>query len=290
MQIHIFGDIGGHHDQFMEALTKLGVNTETHTVPPGVGVIQVGDLVHRGPDGDKLVAWVDEALKVNNRQGTGRWVQLFGNHEGHHVGGPKFSQSVKGQTVEWALSAESERTLKGWWGSKKAFMAAAVHRTDTNRDVLVTHAGLTRQTWVGVNCDLASGVDWVAATLNRQSLRSSFAPGWLLGGYYEARAGSVMPPSVAWASAAKEVYPSWEGRECPFDQVHGHSACWNWTNDQSYLEYSMTAKLDKDRNRRFTRWTNTDGTSFYCVDQGLGRHAPRLPIASLDVEGEILIP
>lgn len=288
MDIYIFGDIGGHFYPFTAALEKIGVSVETATVPKGTVVIQVGDLVHRGPDSDLLVSWVDEAISMSK----GRWVQLLGNHEGHHIGGPKFGQNTKSGMMEWELSAASEKILKKWWGSKMAHMAAAIKRTDQGepRDVLVSHAGLTFQTWSSLG--FPQGADWTAAAINKQNIKLAFAPGWLLGGYYKSSTGGMQPPSTAWASAAREVYPSLVDREMGFDQVHGHSTLKNWFSGHWWPDVpeDITNDIEAWGSKRFTRWTTKAGEKLYCIDQGLGAQAPHFDLAALHMEGKVLIP
>lgn len=289
MDILIYGDIGGHYEPFMESLARYGVDTEEAIVPEGTVIIQVGDLVHRGPQSEELVAWVDRALK-NNDQGAGTWIQLLGNHEGHHVGGPTFGENRDGKWHDFTLEEEAEKTLKRWWKSDLAHMAASVTRTDFDepREVLVTHAGLTWHTWVGIGEPFSARS--AAVALNSQGSKWSFAPGWMLGGYYKSRNGSVMPPSVAWASAAKEVYPSWEEREATFDQVHGHSTIWHWTKSDWFVDYSIGAKTTRDGERRFTRWENGNGHYFYSIDQALGSRPPEFPLEPLRMVGEVTEP
>lgn len=290
VRILIYGDIGGHLDPFLTSLVKQGVNPDNGEVPADTVVIQVGDLVHRGPRSDELVAWVDMAMKINRGPGRGRWLQLLGNHEGNHVGGPKFGQNYDGEFHEFMVSSETEKTLLRWRHSRQAHMSVAIHRTDKGdpREVLVTHAGLTWHTWVGVNSPPDAKLTSMA--LNTQPTPLAFAPGWMLGGYRRSKQGSVQPPSVAWASAAKEVYPSWMEREAPFDQVHGHSTIWNWTNSNWYVDYDIAARTERDGERRFTRFTNVAGNHFYAIDQGLGRHAPKFALAPLEMEGKVVWP
>lgn len=290
MHIYMFGDIGGHFDPFMKALRKIGVDTNVAALPEDVCVIQVGDLVHRGPKSDELVEWVDAALDNNKRDDCGTWVQLLGNHEGHHIGGPKFSQTVKGQHVEWELGKKAENTLRKWHGSGKAHMAAAVLRTDTDkpRDMLITHAGLCFQTWAGMG--FPKGARDTALHLNSQPLKLAFAPGWLLGGYMKMRDGNMQPPGVAWASAAKEVYPSLLSRHMGFDQVHGHSTLYNWFSQDWYCDSDISLGIDRWAAKRFTRWTTPFNEKLYCIDQGLGGKDPYFDIVPLHVEGRLLEP
>lgn len=290
--IYIFGDIGGHYVPFMKALDKIGVETSDASIPKGTTIIQVGDLVHRGPRSDELVEWVDAAINQSawNPDTQGRWVQLFGNHEGHHIGGPKFSQTVKGQHVEWELGSDAEKILKKWWGSDQAQMACAIRRTDTEkpREMLVTHAGLAFQTWAGIG--FPKGARNTAVTLNAQHVKLAFAPGWLLGGYMKSSGGNMQPPGVAWASAAKEVYPSLLSRHMGFDQVHGHSTLYNWFSQDWYCDSDISLGIERWGAKRFTRWTTPFNEKLYCIDQGLGKNDPHFDVVPLHVVGELLEP
>lgn len=83
MNVAVFGDLSGHLEPLLGALDELGVDLATACVPDGLVIVQVGDLVHHGPDGDSIVALVDRLLHQN----PGRWAQLLGNHEAQHVAG-----------------------------------------------------------------------------------------------------------------------------------------------------------------------------------------------------------
>jgi len=286
MNIFMYGDIGGHLLPFRESLVRdVGLDHETLALPEDAIVIQVGDLVHRGPDSDTLVPWVDEVMSAN----PGRWIQLLGNHEAMHLGGPTFGQQINGQMVEFAINDDSEKTLTGWYASGQAKLAVAVERTSgefAGRHMLVSHAGLARQTWAAIGEPLTAA--GAAATLNRQDAKYGFAPGWLLGGYAQGSDNSLMPPSVVWASAAKEVYPSWENRDSLFDQVHGHSGIYSWSNQRWYVDASIRARTEIWKTKRFSRWENFDGGYFFCIDQALGAEAPYFDVVPFKVEGEIL--
>ncbi|WP_233594971.1 metallophosphoesterase [Amycolatopsis sp. WAC 04169] len=72
-RVAIIGDVGGHPDQLRRALAWLGATGER--LPPDLTVIQVGDLVDRGPDSTGVLDIVANLLD------DGRWIQLAGNHE-----------------------------------------------------------------------------------------------------------------------------------------------------------------------------------------------------------------
>src|SRR3569833_1364189 len=75
--IVLVGDVGGCATQLAEAVAP-------YVDDPGAVVVQVGDLVDRGPDSSAAVEYVDARLP------GGRWVQLVGNHEGQYQGGARF--------------------------------------------------------------------------------------------------------------------------------------------------------------------------------------------------------
>jgi hypothetical protein len=206
-----------------------------------------------------------------------------------HLGGPIFGQQIDGQMVEFTVNPETEKTLERWYKSGQAKLAVAVERTAgeyAGRHMLVTHAGLTRQTWAALGEPLTAAE--AAVTLNRQDAKYAFAPGWLLGGYAQGAGNALMPPSVVWASAAKEVYPSWESRPSLFDQVHGHSGIYSWSSQNWYVDYSIRARTEIWKTKRFSRWENIDGGYFFCIDQGLGAEAPYFKVQPFKIEGELL--
>jgi hypothetical protein len=289
MNIFVYGDIGGHFVPFLDSLyADAGVDSGGE-IPEDVVIIQVGDLVHRGPDSDDLVAWVNEVIKKDRkRKGPPRWIQLFGNHEGHHIGGPTFGQTQHGQVMPFGVSTETEKILQRWWTSKLAHMAVAVKRDD-GREVLITHAGLMRNTWEVIGSP--SSVTVAARELNRQDVERAFASGYLLGMTFSLHAdGTIMTPGVAWASASHEVYPSWENEPMPFDQIHGHAGVFIWANQKWIVSPSIQATTTLDRDHRFSRWEQSEDRSIICVDQALEAGAPHFPIKPLKIEGEVLVP
>lgn len=61
----IIGDVGGHRDVFEAALHAAGVDVPGRLVPAGLTVVQVGDLVRKGPDSAGCVTLADELLAAN---------------------------------------------------------------------------------------------------------------------------------------------------------------------------------------------------------------------------------
>lgn len=70
MKRFVMGDIHGRHDYLLQVLKKSGFDYENDLL------IQVGDIVDRGPDPFKCI---DELMKIKNR------VFLIGNHDANFV-------------------------------------------------------------------------------------------------------------------------------------------------------------------------------------------------------------
>jgi hypothetical protein len=116
-RLAVIGDVGGHADQLRWALDWLGA--ESGRLPPDVVVIQVGDLVDRGPDSMGVLETVTRLLAEQPRQ----WIQLVGNHE---------LQYLPGGTVFWRepLADAGVRRLRDWWAAGSVRVAAAVRTAD----------------------------------------------------------------------------------------------------------------------------------------------------------------
>lgn len=182
----IVGDVGGCADQLAAVLPALAGD-------PEVTVIQVGDLVDRGPDSPGVLKLVDERL----REAPGRWVQLIGNHEAPHLGlGDPFWPEPLGEP--------EARRLHDWWQRDSMRVAAAV-RTAQGEELLVTHAGLTVGAWRELGGPVTART--TAELLNtrpEELLRSLRGP--------------------LWAEAGADLYEGWlrDAAFPPFGQVHGH--------------------------------------------------------------------
>ncbi|MET1005159.1 MAG: metallophosphoesterase [Propionibacteriaceae bacterium] len=208
----VIGDVGGHTEDLRRELARLGADPDTGRLPDDLTVIQVGDLIHRGPDSVGVVELVDGYL----RQQPEQWIQLVGNHEAQYLRAPAFDwpERLGGPVVE---------TLRRWWADGQMLAAASVAGHDEN--FLVTHAGLTHGFWHAV-LDRLVHADRVAAALN--SLIGShedvlFNAGQMLG----RRKPDPMAGPV-WAAAATELVPSWIGSRMPFSQIHGHASIYDW--------------------------------------------------------------
>lgn len=192
-RVAVIGDVGGHVAVLRAELVRLGADPDTGRIPEHLVIVQLGDLVHRGPDSAAVVDLVDVML----RGGQGRWVQLLGNHEAHYVADRVF---------EWPeeLPAAAADRLRAWWSDGSMVVAAAFRAP--SGDFLVTHAGLTAGFWRSV-LDTPVTAAQTAARLNAWAGRTA-------GALF--RTGSMINrkrPSIAagplWAEAGRELVPSW---------------------------------------------------------------------------------
>jgi hypothetical protein len=255
-RVAVIGDVAGHPDALRAELVRLGADPATLALPDDLTVVQVGDLVHRGPDSPAVIALVDGYL---TRQ-PGRWVQLVGNHEAQYLREPAF---------RWpeVLPEPSARTLRDWWRSGAMRAAAAVSAGEVQ--LLVTHAGLTEGFW-----RLALGSP-ASAVLAARALNSFIgthedvllSAGQMLGG---GDANYVAGP--VWASAGAEVIPSWldSGARLPFDLVHGHSSVADWRRRRFTVEQRIGELMSVDDARAHTTAT-LPGGRIVGVDPGHSR-------------------
>ena len=82
-RVAIFGDVGGHARPLFDALVRLGMDPDTLTIPFDLTVVQVGDLIHRGPETGGVLNLVAQIIATQ----PARWVQLVGNHEALYLPG-----------------------------------------------------------------------------------------------------------------------------------------------------------------------------------------------------------
>jgi hypothetical protein len=222
-RVAILGDVGGQITVFRAVLDDLGVAPAAGVLPPGLAVVQVGDLVRAGTgdglDNDACVALAAHLAAAN----PGRWIQLFGNHDIALLGGPTKS--------DWAALPAAEPAtvdrLCGWWATGQGRLAVAVDTTE-HGDILVTHAGLTRGRWLalGAPTRAARAAELINADLGAP-VGSVIRGGCLTG----ADAGpDGAGADVTWAEVNHELYQPWlTGGDLPFTQIHGHASPWNWS-------------------------------------------------------------
>ncbi len=214
-RVAVIGDVGGHPGQLREALSALGAYGKDLHLPDDLTVIQVGDLIDRGPDSTAVLDLVGRYLDEQ----PGRWVQLIGNHE---------AQYLPGGVAFWRqrLADDDAQRLRSWWAEQHMQIAAAVRNLAGN-EILITHAGLTVEAWQQLGEPMTATT---AALLLNQRPEPLI---WQGDGFV---ADTLAGP--LWAEAGWDLYEPWmtshtEGGYVPFDQVHGHSSVVSFT-DQTW--------------------------------------------------------
>lgn len=238
-RVAVIGDVSGHLTALRTELARLGVDPGG-ALPPDLVVIQVGDLVHRGPDSEGVVSLVDHYLQSQPDQ----WVQLVGNHEAQYLREPAFHWPER-------IARDAIDTLRRWWASGR--MRAAVVLETPGESYLLTHAGLTEPFWrraLVAPEDPADAADRINQLIGRDD-DTLFRAGVLLG--RDAVAGPV------WASACVELVPSWLDHRLPFSQVHGHTSITDWESGRSRADARVAALTVVDESAKHETTTLTGG-------------------------------
>lgn len=256
MRIAIFGDVSGHLNPFLDGLETVGVKPDVRW-PDDLTVIQVGDLVHKGPDSSEILATV---TKLAAAAGPTRWIQLAGNHEGTYLGAPRFGTEV--------LGSEDTKVLHQW--HKTGFLRAAAAFRTVDGPWLVSHAGLTRWWWEN-RCNRSRDTKKVAANLNDlwRANPKAFVAGRML-------AAHNSQASPLWAHPTAELWPDWcAHNDLPFSQVHGHASAFWWERGQwSTPPPPPERVVHVDRQAR-TVSLLVDDQFIIGVDPGYSGHASR---------------
>jgi hypothetical protein len=229
-RIVVIGDVGGCSAELAKALATLPDDPDTV-------IIQVGDLVDRGPDSAGVLDM------VRSRLPSRRWIQLIGNHEWQYLDGEGFWPEP--------LSADSAALLSGWWQADRLQVAAAI-RTADGEEFLLSHAGLTLDAW-----RLLGGPVVAATAADLLNTR----PFELLNDY-----GGPL-----WAEAVT-VYESWlrGGDPVPFGQIHGHSSVVDFTRLAWFCPERLRQRATVDWTARHTT-TRISLSHFIGVDPHHGR-------------------
>jgi hypothetical protein len=270
MRIAVIGDIGGHAAELRAELSRLGADRDGR-LPPDLIVVQVGDLVHRGPDSDGVIKLVDSYLRTQPQQ----WIQLVGNHETIYVRPPP---------LHWPhrVSRRSSRVVKRWWSQGAAVVAATVDTEDES--FLITHAGITAAVWSEVLDGPSTAADAARRINNlaKDGATAIFRGGALLNGTSTPRAGPL------WANAATELVPGWADRRMPFSQIHGHSTIVDWRARQM-TPLSETHDLVVTDFAAKHETVYLDGGRLIGIDPG-HRDTPTTPWRALELTGVATIP
>lgn len=270
MRIAVIGDIGGHATELRTELARLGVDRDG-VLPPDLVVVQVGDLVHRGPDSDGVVELVDRYLRTQPHQ----WIQLVGNHEAIYFRPPTFHWADK-------VSRRSRGIVKRWWRERVAVVATTIATAEES--FLVTHAGVTAEFWSAV-LDGAPTAAEAARRINDLAMMGAgalFRGGRILDGTATPRAGPL------WADASTELVPGWADRRMPFSQIHGHSTIVDWDRPQMN-PYAETHDLVVSDFAAKHETVYLAGGRLIGIDPG-HRETPTRPWRALELTGVVTTP
>lgn len=241
-RVAVIGDVGGHADQLRKVLREL--EAETGQLPSDLIVIQVGDLVDRGPDSLGVLDTVAPLL-------TERWVQLAGNHE---------AQYLPGSTIFWPepLPRRGVETLREWWADGRMQVAAAI--TANGEEFVLTHAGLTLAAWrqLGEPASAARAAD----LLNERPELI-----WHMGAHArDEQAGPL------WAESGAALHEPWMRYEgiVPFGQIHGHSTIVHFGDQRWHCDGRIRQRATADWHARHVR-VRVGGRLFIGVDPRHGR-------------------
>lgn len=220
MKTVIVGDIGGQYDLFRDVIESVGGDPDTGVLPNNITMIQVGDIVRfaSAPALNSLACaqLAQKLIEVNE----GRYIQLLGNHETPLLGGAL--------DPHWATTAlpESQPLVQRWWDEKLAHLAVSLTK-DGHRDILITHAGLTRgyMEWLGTTTSFE-----VARKLNsfvgNVCIQEFEQTGGLVTGISNTSA------DIVWALVGLELHDSWKDAHPEFNQIHGHSCLMEWESEK----------------------------------------------------------
>lgn len=278
MRLCLIADVHGRLDAFAHALAVCGVtDLDRPVIDAGWQVVQVGDLVHKGPDSDRCVQLADRLLTHN----PGRYVQLWGNHDCHYVGGP----DVSARDGVIAVSQPARDILARWDRSARARLAVAA-QDPGGRQVLITHGGLTAGCWQTLGRPACAKE--TARALNRTVADPAvaFRPGALMTGTVDEAAGVICPRT------GSELAASWlnSADPMPFDQIHGHESV-IWWPDRAYhtdVPAHVRAHSRVDWRRR-QAWVEINGRCLWSIDPRLDDNDAPAVIGPVVLDGVTLI-
>jgi hypothetical protein len=250
----LIGDVGGHPDELRRAVIGVGAQGADLVLPPDVTVVQVGDLVDRGPDSHGVLTMVDGML----RRQPDQWIQLVGNHEAQYLS--------RGATF-WPerLDSDDAGQLLSWWDSGQMRVAVAV-RTADGDDFLVTHAGLTVQCWHDLR--EPSSAEAAARLLNERPEPLIWRGGPPL---FDTSTGPL------WTEAGLELLDPWfehynGGGFVPFGQIHGHSTIVRYADRSFRCPGRVRQRATVDWDARHVR-VRVGGRVFTGIDPHHGRRS-----------------
>ena len=261
-RVALIGDIGGHSEELYSALVQAGADPDTGELPDDLHVVQVGDLVHRGPDSHGVLDIVAGYLEHQGDQ----WTQLIGNHEAMYLGGPTFEMPSY-------LDIPDQERVRSWWKNRQMIVACAVE-SEQHGPLLVAHAGLT----VGVYGLIGEPeTAALAAQLLNELPVTNPVVLWRAGSMLGDSEGGLASGPV-WAEAGSELYGGWllaeqHGLPQPgFGQVHGHSNAY-WYDQRKFTCADQVAhRIIVNHKLRQTRGM-FHNRPFFGIDASLGKYA-----------------
>lgn len=260
MKIVMIGDIGGHASAFNHMLNLA--NVKNYHIKSNLCVIQMGDLVHKGPQSDECVR-IAQRLIENNPD---NYIQLYGNHDdAYHNGTP-----VHGRSGVVTISSRSQDMLKDFKTSRKVFIAYA------HDNILFTHAGLTYGLWKQLGSP--STAKEAAHILNTMWYANNLQvtqPGVLYTGQINLSAG------VTWAHTTSELILPWMTHSMPFSQYHGHQGTWYWENETRDKDLPLPIKINFNNKNGTTDVKIDWHHKICCVDWHLGKQIRELDFTDL---------
>lgn len=256
MKTVIVGDIGGQFDLFKDVIESVGGDPVTGVLPADIIMIQVGDIVRfaNAPALDSLACaqLAQKLIEVND----GRYIQMLGNHETPLLGGHL--------DPHWSCTElpESKPIVQRWWDEKLAHLAVSLTK-EGHRDILITHAGLTRgyMEWLGTTTSFEAARK-LNSFVGNVSIQEFEQTGGLVTG--------IKNPSadIVWALVGMELHDSWKGAHPEFNQIHGHSCLMEWEAEQYWSdipEYVKDATVVNYRDR-YTVTAYDSGYTIRSVD------------------------
>jgi hypothetical protein len=274
---YLIGDIGGHHDELWAALVDLGTDPDTYALPQDVSVVQVGDLIGRGPD---ELATIELARAMQERN-PGHWIQLAGNHETNQLGVHEFAASPDPQAVA---------VLVEWAASGGIHLAASI-----GDNWLITHAGMSVgvHDLIGEPSTAPAAAQLIDAAWSDPALRYPIVrPGIMVSGRRtDRRAG------VVWAEAGSELYRPWLFQPMPFSQIHGHTSAYWWSKSAWSAPADVIKSCSYDPKKRHVIFTppGSKGASIRGIDPSFSQYthatwSPLVITGTARVGGPALIP
>jgi hypothetical protein len=240
-RVVVIGDIGGHASQLRWVLKACGA---TEAVPPGTIIIQVGDLIDRGPDSAEVLDIVDRYVSTQ----PDRWVQLLGNHEAQYL-------HYRRQFWHEQLGETQQAILRRWWHNEHMHVAAAV-RDAQGDEYLITHAGLTLGCWQELDEPMTAATAAMLLNLRPDELL------WRTSG-------------PLWAESGMELHEPWMefysgGGFVPFGQIHGHSAIVGYGDHSWHASERVRQRACADWRARHFR-VRIGGRQFVGIDPKHGK-------------------